>query len=433
MSTKIRPGKMLYISIVILVILTCLPLAQVFPSIIRQSLQILSMGLFVVGLFLQNDKKLTLVFMGLFLFYFFFVYGTFQFTQNLVTCLFNTMTGVAFVIYGLYLLNNKKDLEGEPNKLLYLVIIIFIITSITTLIGLQKYPLAVRELGRSGVGYGYGMYGDVFRALQASYKRMNIATWSIAYGLALLVPQFIVLFKKSRKKIYLFFLILCEICIVASQLTIGVILSMLGIILLLYEPSRKGKDVVALLVLSILALILIFFMKDILLFVVNLASKNGMTFLSEKMKDALTLLNGTVGGDVLSRFELYSKDIDLFLKHPVFGQSIWGVSDGMFGLHSDFFGMLGYYGIFGLAILIFIVIRYFLKLKRSVEGNKWLLTVICILLLILFVLNPIWYSPQVFLTAILVPITISISVTSDYRSKVMFSHGKILIRGKNVL
>ena len=120
------------------------------------------------------------------------------------------------------------------------------ITSITTIIGLQRYPLAVRELGEK-LGSGYASTGDDFIALKAVYRKMNIAGWNMAFGIVLMCPIFVRLFQVTKEKKYIVFLAISEVCVLFSQLTIGLILSVLGIFLALYRPSKKAKDIIILL------------------------------------------------------------------------------------------------------------------------------------------------------------------------------------------
>ena len=222
-----------------------------------------------------------------------------------------------FVFYSIYLIYNKDNEENKKyiRKALRAVILVFMITSITTIIGLQRYPLAVRELGRSGSGYA--STGDDFIALKAVYRKMNIAGWNMAFGIVLMCPIFVRLFQITKEKKYIVFLAISEVCVLFSQLTIGLILSVLGIFLALYRPSKKAKDIIILLFVLFIAFIMLFMLDDILLLTVRITNNLNLSFVSDKLKDALMLLSGSVGSDASARFDRYSKSLAVFFRYPV--------------------------------------------------------------------------------------------------------------------
>lgn len=405
---KFTPARILYWAIVILLILTCLPIAQILPETLRKLLQGFSMLMFTLGIILQGEKRLLLGFALCVLFYFTYVFNVFGADQGFVRCLFNVFADFAFVFYGLCLIaDEEQNSDLYAKRLVQLFFVLFVLTAITTIIGVQKYPLAVRELGRSGSGYGYGVYGDVFVALKRKYLSLNIASWSIAYGMVFVGPQFITLYRKTKQKRYIFALVVCEVCVVASQLTIGTILSLMALFLLLYTPSKRKKDVIVVLLLVIIALFLAIFSREIVLLMISIASKFGFSMAQNKLADLATLLSGTSAGDASDRFGLYGKGVKLFIQHPVLGQSIFGVTNSqMFGLHSDFFDLLGYYGLFGAFVIITLCISYFRFIKTRLTDGIWNIFAMLVCFLVLLALNPVWYSPQVFAGALLLPMAV---------------------------
>ena len=426
LSFKITPARILYIAFILMLVLTCLPITMVFPGIIRKSMQGLALLLFILGLGMQRQKAILLEYIFCCLFFFTYIYNVWGFTQSLFSCLFNTMAGFSFVFYSIYLIYNKDNEENKKyiRKALRAVILVFMITSITTIIGLQRYPLAVRELGRSGSGYA--STGDDFIALKAVYRKMNIAGWNMAFGIVLMCPIFVRLFQITKEKKYIVFLAISEVCVLFSQLTIGLILSVLGIFLALYRPSKKAKDIIILLFVLFIAFIMLFMLDGILLLTVRITNNLNLSFVSDKLKDALMLLSGSVGSDASARFDRYSKSLAVFFRYPVMGISIHGVPhDGMFGNHSDIFNLLGYYGGFGIVVMIIMVCRYFNHIKVSVGKNSWIYISQLFIFILLAVLNPVWYSPQVFIGAMLMP-----TLVEHYQKK-RTAHIRIKISGLN--
>lgn len=393
----------MFAGIEILLLLTFLPITQCFPSIIRWSLQIISIGLFFIGLLLEKNKKYFLGYLGCILFSFVYVYNVWKFNQSIVTCIFNIMAGFAFVYFGVVYITQKEREDKYPQKIVATIVALVIITSVTTIVGLQRYPLAVRELGR--VGSGYSSSGQAFLDLKFKYKLMNIASWSIVYGIVFAVPWFINQYKDKRKAKYIIGLIIVLICLMKAQLTIGILISVLLVFFSIYKPSKKPKDVLLSIIIVLLLLMLIIFGDEILLFVIQLSGNRNLGMLSTKLQDLFYLMQGNQIGDVLARSERYTRSLNHFIEHPILGMSIQGVSEyGLFGNHSDFFDILGYYGSFGLIVLIYMINTYLKDIKRSKSVySQWDLFVPLVALIILFVLNPVWYSPQVFATAILLP------------------------------
>ena len=399
LSFKITPARILYIAFILMLVLTCLPITMVFPGIIRKSMQGLALLLFILGLGMQRQKAILLEYIFCCLFFFTYIYNVWGFTQSLFSCLFNTMAGFSFVFYSIYLIYNK---DNEENK---------------------KY---IRKALRAVSGSGYASTGDDFIALKAVYRKMNIAGWNMAFGIVLMCPIFVRLFQITKEKKYIVFLAISEVCVLFSQLTIGLILSVLGIFLALYRPSKKAKDIIILLFVLFIAFIMLFMLDDILLLTVRITNNLNLSFVSDKLKDALMLLSGSVGSDASARFDRYSKSLAVFFRYPVMGISIHGVPhDGMFGNHSDIFNLLGYYGGFGIVVMIIMVCRYFNHIKVSVGKNSWIYISQLFIFILLAVLNPVWYSPQVFIGAMLMP-----TLVEHYQKK-RTAHIRIKISGLN--
>lgn len=403
----VSPGNLMHCAVVLLLFLTCLPVTMCLPGIIRNALQILAMLLFFFGLAFSHKHSMLLMFITVVAVMLLRVYFTWQYKQGFVSCAFNVYAGWAFAFYGFWIYRDNNSENGEKyRKLFVLIFWIAFLTAITTIIGIQKYPLVVRELGRGTSAYS-GATGDEFSRMKWEYRISNIAGWNQLYGLVFLVPIFLHAFGKSRKKVLLVGVAIIEFCIIRSQLTFAVLLSAILIILSLLKPSKNKNRLAAQMILLLVGLIAALNLDSIILLLVNLASNKNMVMLSNKLYDLYLLMQGVNAGDSLSRTNLYMLSIERFREHPFLGQALYGVdSPYMFSYHSDFFDMLGYYGLFGLALVILGIFIFYHFIKTT-NALRWMTFVLFFGFLAMYVFNPIWYSPQISIGVFLMPAMLS--------------------------
>ena len=404
-SGKITSDNIMLFAIVLLVLLTCLPITMCLPGIARNLLQIIAMASFFIGLAKSKDKSMLALFILIVAIMGLRVYEVWQYKSGLVSCVFNVYSGWAFAFYGFSLY--KENDKEKCRKIFLFLIILLSIVAITTIIGIQKYPLAVRELGRKTASYS-GLRGDDFSALKFEYRIMNIAGWNLLYGMVYVVPAVLYAFMKSKKKYLLVSMFLIELCIVFSQLTFAVLLSIALIVMCVVRPSMQ-KHVFALdAILVMIGIFAVINLDSIVLLMVTITGGMGMVMLSNKLNDLFLLLNGVNSGDALSRTEVYSKSLEVFEKHPVFGQSIYGIpGPDMFSFHSDFFDMIAYYGLFGLLLTVIGIVIYYRFISRT-SAPKWLTFVLFMGFLGMYVFNPVWYSPQIFIGTFMMPALLSV-------------------------
>lgn len=403
-SGKITSDNIMLFAIVLLVLLTCIPITMCLPGIVRNLLQVIAMASFFIGLAKSEDKSMLVLFILIVAIMGLRVYEVWQYKSGLVSCVFNVYSGWAFAFYG-FCLYKENDKE-KCRKIFLFLVILFSIVALTTIIGIQKYPLAVRELGRKTASYA-GLRGDDFSALKFEYRVMNIAGWNQLYGMVYVVPAILYAFLKSRKKYLLISMILIELCIVFSQLTFAVLLSLTLVVMCFVRPSLQ-KHVFALdVILIMIGIFAVINLHAIVLLMATITGGMGMVMLSNKLNDLFLLLNGVNTGDALSRTEVYSKSLEVFEKHPIFGQSIYGIpGPDMFSFHSDFFDMIAYYGLFGLLLAVIGIVIYYRFIGRT-NAPRWLTFVLFMGFLGMYVFNPVWYSPQIFIGTFMMPALLS--------------------------
>ena len=402
---RITAIDLIYWSIYIMVLIWCLPLTMVLPSIIRRGLQLLGFLLFIAGLLIYKKKIRLLQYILIVVFVTVFVYGVWQNKKTISSCAISVLSGWEFCCFGLILRSEKDPVRKK--KLLLFVIAIMLITCVTTIIGIQRYPLVVRELGRSTRSYS-GLTGDAFDLVKREYRLSNIAGWNQLYGIAFLIPCLVFLFKMTRKKTWLVCIAIGEICVIRSQLTFALLLSVSLIVFVLINPGRNRKKVIGLTILLFVGLVMAFNIDVLILSAVSLTRDVGFSMLSTKLYDLYLVTQGISGGDALARMNLYQQSLEIFRVHPAFGSFAFGnYAVQPFSQHSDFFDMMAFYGIFGIAIVIYMVFRYLSLLIRKSWEDKWISFILFIGFLSMFVFNPIWYSPQIFICVFMMPEMIS--------------------------
>ena len=402
---KISSDDLMYVAIVMLVFLTCFPITMCLPSSIRYALQIMAMLFFFLGLVMSRNAKRIFLFIIIVTVMLIRVYFTWQYRRSFTSCAFNVYASWAFAFYGfsIYKDNNNKE---RYKKLFTLLFIMISFTAVTTIIGIQRYPLVVRELGRSTKSYS-GATGSDFSLMKWEYRLSNIAGWNQLYGMVFLLPVFLYAYTMTKKKLLLLGSALIEFCIIRSQLTFAVLLSIVLVLFSFIKPNKNKNKLALELFLLFLGIIAVLNIDNIILLMVRLTSSRSMVMLSNKLYDLYLLLQGVNTGDALSRTSMYSLSIGLFKQHPLIGQALYGVdSPYMFSYHSDFLDMLGYYGLFGLALVVIGIVIYYRFIKTT-DAPKWLSFVLFLCFFAMYVFNPIWYSPQIFIGVFLMPAILS--------------------------
>ena len=403
---KGKSEQFMFYSTVVLLVLSILPITMCLPLFLRHILQLLAMLGFFIGIVLNKDRKLLLVYCLVMAVFFLQIYQVWRFNKKSFSSVaFSAFTDWSFVFYGLalYKLKNTKLQKYLLNGLFIAVTL----TAVTTIIGLFADPLAVRELGRSDLSYSYtGVTGKAFAEIKWGYRIRNIAGWNQLYGMAFVIPCLLFVYKKTKKWIYLAGAVICTLCVIKAQLMFALLLTGMMILFSFVKPSFKRKPLMiegGILVLAVL------FIDDLILLASNLTAKLGMSMLPKKLHDFYLLLHGTDTGSALARTNVYSRALDIIKEHPLLGRLFYGVNKKVvFSYHSDVLDLLAFFGLLigGVVIIgcIYMYIRYILSIEHS---DKWLVILLLFGFMIMAILNPVWYSPQVYTAVFLMPALIA--------------------------
>lgn len=398
--SKSNSDYILYLAVLLLVVINCIPICLALPEIIRKGMQIIAIFIFVIGLLLYKNKSIFFRYALLVIIHSLLIYAGWHEKKSFMTIIFNISACWGYYFYG-YVSNKQKSLY--PEKLTRIILFIFIISSITTIIGVQKYPLAVRELGRSEMSYS-GLMGQDFIDLKKTYKMANIMSWSQVYGLVFIIPFFLALYKEFGKRRYLLFLFVCELCIVRSQVTFAILLSFLAIFLTFYFPRKNIKGYLSGFTLFIACSIVAINIKTIVYKFSVFFQEKGYHMISIKLYDLYLLTQGASQGDVSSRSALYHKSLQYFFENPILGAIGRGGTESIsLSQHSDFLDMLGSCGFLFLLIFLFLLGKYLKNINKFSEYTSRYCKVLLFVFFVLFVFNPVWYSPQIYIGAFLLP------------------------------
>ncbi len=130
---------------------------------------------------------------------------------------------VAFLFYSIWIRYKRLI---NLRSFLKIVLVFILISAITSIIGLNKYPLAARELsGALGRDDDYDTYNF--------YKSIGIAGYHFFYGLAFSMPVFIMMLKKHWSNIFQRLVIIIYIgiifyAIIKSQMTTALLFAVLN-------------------------------------------------------------------------------------------------------------------------------------------------------------------------------------------------------------
>ena len=251
---------------------------------------------------------------------------------------------------------NKK----LANKLLSILIISCVFTSVTTYIGCQDYPNASRNLATNIREDNISLY--------VTYMQHNIGGFNFIYTLTLLIPIVIYLAKNHHLN-YILSIIMVVAFVFAikeSEYTTALLLSIIGL-LSYVMPARMGwRKMRGVLLLIVFGCITLF---DIAPHVLRyVASSTESVEVSGRLNDLANVMSGdgsevSSDSDLNSRQDKFQQSWDSFVNSNFLG----GWSQAKVGGHSYILDILGRYGIWGLILLL---IMYTKLLKLYLKPYK---------------------------------------------------------------
>lgn len=399
-------GSPIFYGTILLSTAEMLPIYEALPSIIRHATFLASVALILLDT-LQIKKYSVDFFCTIGLAILINIYAYFQIyaSWNFAYYLVQVIRGWLFVMLGVYYSCYGND--NEKKIITYIIVTIAVVTAITSTITVKSYPEAVRALGNADLHAG----ADV----QYLYVR-NTANWGILYGNVFLIPTLINKYKRRKAKIWIVVLLIIEFFILSSQVTFGIIFSLMFLIFLFIKPFDAKKMV--LFIALFIGTIVLFqnYLDDILYFIryTILDQFDGLETLKNRIYELYRSVQyGQFVGDGAARLELYSISLNTFLHYPIFGYN--ANSDVLYhahvGRHSQILDNMAALGIVGFVPLCVLILSKGKSIYNSINTkeskNYQLLTYI--IFGILALVNPVFNTPAVFLSVFLFPTLINTS------------------------
>ncbi len=259
----------------------------------------------------------------------------------------------AFIMLQYFLLT--EDFEGLA-LLLKASIVFITITLISSIIGLQKFPLASRELG------GGLARKDEFELIRF-YRSIGIAGYDFFYGLAFSIPVLTTFLKKSslktfQKIAFLFIIILAFFGIIKAQFTTAFLFAAIGTGLSYWSRGRVKSTLIRLvLLITIVIVIPEHVFGDAIYFISKYVEGR---ILKERLVDLSITLSEGIGEEdthIDRRAQRIPYLLNQFFASPIFGG---GESLG----HNYWFDRLSMFGLVGI-IPWFFIIKY--QIKRNLK------------------------------------------------------------------
>ena len=264
------------------------------------------------------------------------------------------------ILFGFIALSYEhKDREYKKKYLFWFAIACYLITSLTTIIGNIRYPMASRFLAT----------GDAMSV--ALYTSKNIGGFTFIYEIVLLAPLVIYMFKKGmvNKWFAAGFIALLGYTVVRSEYTTALLFFFLSLVLLLIPNLTTRKIYVLLGIFIILFVINVENIADLLR---RLAQNSESEIFSTRFNELATLLEGgdyIDAGNAGNRAERYRRSFETLVNTNLIGR--WGdKSMGSIGGHSFILDTMGQYGIIGvIALVIIYTTIYNLYIKPHKKEN----------------------------------------------------------------
>ncbi len=277
----------------------------------------------------------------------------------------------ALLIFNCFLFS--KDFKGLRIILLFSLFFI-IITIITTIAGLQQYPLAAREMGGALQARGDSGLIDYYRSI-------GISGYGFFYGLAFAVPVFVSFLKlegiENKKKVgFLFITLLAIVGILVGQFTTALLFAIMGGALAFWTKERIKPAITRLIVFLV---IIIIFPRELLAgSILYIAELVGEGTLQNRLTDLSTTVSagfGVEGTHVDLRYARIPFLIDSFFSSPFIGG---GVSLG----HNWWLDRLSMFGLAGVIPWIIIIRSQIIRNLKMIHGRY---SVYYLLTMILFI------------------------------------------------
>lgn len=258
------------------------------------------------------------------------------------------------ILLGAYVLQYRR---AEINFYSKLIVVAFLATIITTIIGLQQYPDAARWLATAS---------SSAEAKLILYEWKNIGGYSFVYSVVLLYP--LLIFAYKQKKVGAVFTVCMSVGIfvllIMAEYTTALLLFLITTILFFVKRNLTGKEVIVLIVVEILLCVV--FSDYVSDFFTLLGDRLNNKNFSERF---YALAGGKKGLETAedNRLELYTMSLNTFLSKPLLGTFLSGGYGS--GGHSFILDALAQFGLAGATLLYFMYRRIYIAFYKPLKDK----------------------------------------------------------------
>ena len=395
-SLKISIPKNIFLAIAILYFIMCefLPIINIIPQLVLSFGKLLATSLFFLNVYLEDKRlaeKFALIIGIVIVIHLLAFYNCWSNYTTIGSFLMRNVVCWLYVEIGIYLLcyGSKAMKLTVRNTILFFAFV----TAITSIISVQSIPMAIRELDNGS---------KFIKGMETLLYLRNTSTWGGLYAMTFLLPYLVFWLKRSRKFLLLLCIAVLEVCILASQITVAVIISFFFLVFLFIKPFSFKKNLIIGMTLIVIFLSFIPFATDVISFLHEVAVATGNEVLALRTHQIYVLFStGMATGTISSRLDLYLSSIESFLANPIIGLTLENVQEfSLIGLHSQVFDMMAATGLLGfipLTAFFIMLTKNMIHLIDTKEMQQYFLMAIAMLVLLMF-LNPTYYASGVYLS-----------------------------------
>ncbi len=269
---------------------------------------------------------------------------------------YKILLSVLPIAVGYYIMTEKR---GQIDGLAKFIFLLLILTIITTIIGLIRFPGASRILAT---------INNSQDADYVLYSWNNIGGYEFVYICVLLYPILILAYKRRRIKLLwtIAFAVALFFLVFLSEYATALILFIVSSCLFFL---RKDVGIKGIAIFAIIGVLAVVFLSDVFAdFLRWLADQLGSNVLTERL---YSLAGGRTGleNSESERIFLYRESLNTFLNNPLFGTMFSGGYGS--GGHSYILDNLAQYGLVGCGLmcwLYYIVYKNFIKPYSRQKG-----------------------------------------------------------------
>ena len=250
----------------------------------------------------------------------------------------------------------------KPNTqkiILQIALIAMMITSYTTIIGLETFPFAARELA-----------GAADQHLRDTYMLMNIGGFEFIYALVLAIPIVMWMIENTRgiqKVLNIVVLISFLYCIYMSSYATALIIAFSVLWLMVLSMNPEAKPLLILFGVLFIVMICTGLLAELVLWMRSFVESD---YVADRLLQVAQLLQGTSANDVDTdttneRLVLMQNAWDGFVQSPLWGNNIVSWNKSVLSGHSFVLDILSASGVLGLLIYCSIFFSIF---KRVFQG-----------------------------------------------------------------